>query len=853
MDKIFLKDYTVPDFEIYKISLVFDFSKSVNPVVRSTLLVTKKNRDAKVLVLFGAENFVTKSIIMDKQELTNNDFVIEDNMLKISSITQDSFELSIEVNLDVENNKSCLGLYLSGENIITQCEPEGFRKITWYVDKPDNLALFDVEIIIPEAKYNTALSNGNLQSYASKNGIATYKYSDIHKKPSYLFALVVGNFDVLQDSYTTLGGQEVLLNIYLNGDNKDASFAMESLKNAMQFDEEYFGLEYDLEVYNIVSVEDFNAGAMENKSLNIFNHSYIIFNQDLATDSDKINVEAVVGHEYFHNYTGNRVTCANWFNLCLKEGLTVFREQLFSEEMQGFSAMRLDEVSLIRKNQFKEDRSPFSHAPRPDEYMEIDNFYTITVYEKGAEIFRMIQSLVGKENFVQIVKKYLHNNDGKAADVEKFLDVVKEYSTFDVEHFKLWFTKKGLLNCYVIKEEYNKEEQSLTLGLKMQVEAGGEIMDYHFLFPLEIVVYGTVSGEVLFHDNVICAEQEKEIIIANIQEECVVAINPNFVAPLELNHPFSDSYLQNLIKLEQSDINIVFLIKNYLQQFIYDIVSMKSREQKEVMAILDNLLERFKERYGILAEILVMPSFDDVVHRFASNLPIKRIIEVITSLEKDIAKHFKDRFYQIFESLEENETLFDQRNFSKRRLKGILLKYLVKAGGEYEDAVLTMYHSLNMTNRLNSLKAISQINSDFAEDLFVDFAVKFSNIPLVMDKLFTIEAMAQRENVLERIKKIMASDLFSLENPNNVRSLLGVFGRYNPLYFHSKDAYDFYCDVIKMIDKNNPKLASSLIGAFSFWAKYPQELKQVLEHNLQEMKNSKISKNLLEMLINLGL
>ncbi len=854
MNKVFLKDYKAPDFEIYKIDLVFDFAKSSNPVVKSTLFINKKNKEAESLVLFGSDTFVTKSIMLDKKELTKDDFVIENNMLKIASVKQDSFELNIEVDLDVENNKSCLGLYFSGENIITQCEPEGFRKITWYLDRPDNLALFNVEIIVPENKYNTALSNGNLQSYSRENGLAIYKYSDIHKKPSYLFALVVGNFDVLQDTYKTFKGKEVELSIFLNGNIQDAEFAMESLKNAMKFDEEHFGLEYDLDIYNIVSVKDFNAGAMENKSLNIFNHSYIIFNQNLATDSDKINVEAVVGHEYFHNYTGNRVTCENWFNLCLKEGLTVFREQLFSENMQGFAPMRFDEVSLIKKAQFKEDRSPFSHAPRPNEYIEIDNFYTITVYEKGAEIFRMIATMVGKDNFVQIVKKYLQNNDGKSASVEKFLDVVKEYSNFDVEHFKWWFTKKGLLNLHITKEEYNKEEKTLTLGFKEQVEAGGREMDYTFLFPLEIVVYGVATGQVLFKDILIFANKDKEIKIPNVAEECVVSVNPNFVAPLELYHFTSDEYLQNLIKLEQSNINIVFLIKNYLQQFVYDIVTTKTRKTEEVINILDNLIERFKDDGAVLAEILTMPSFDDVVHMFVSDLPIKQIIKTITNLEKEIAKHFLGKFYEIFESLKEDELVFDQKNLAIRKLKGVLLKYLVKTGAEeLEDAVLGMYHSLNMTNRLNSLKAVSSMSGDFRDNLFEDFASKFKNAPLVVDKLFMIEAMAKQETALERIKKIMESDLFSLENPNNVRSLLGVFGRYNPLYFHSKDSYDFYCSVIKKIDKNNPKLASSLVLAFSFWAKYPKELKEAVQKNLQELKNSGVSKNLLEMLINLGI
>jgi len=709
-----------------------------------------------------------KSIKLNGVELSTDSYQLSSDKLVILNVVQDEFEIQIENEIDPANNKACEGFYQSGDQFCTQCEPEGFRKITYFIDRPDVMAKFKTRMSSDKKRFPFLLSNGNrIASGDLPDGRHFVEWEDPFRKPSYLFAMVSGDFDVARDTFTTFKNRKIDLEIYVDkGNLKKTSHAMESLKKAMKWDEDVFGLEYDLDIYMIVAVDSFNMGAMENKGLNIFNSTYTLADEKSATDHDFQNIEGVIGHEYFHNWTGNRVTCRDWFQLTLKEGLTVYRDQEFSSDMLSRAVKRLEDVRLLKEGQFAEDAGPLSHPIRPSSYIEINNFYTRTVYEKGAEVIRMIETMIGKESFRKGMDKYFELFDGKAVTTEDFVSAMEMASGMDLTQFKNWYSRPG---TPTLKIDSTYDQGVLNLAVEQKYPptthkvAEGNIL--HLPFKMAFILK---NGNI--QEQVLDLKKMKETFSFNLPERPILSLNRTFSSPVHVEYKYELSELYQLMRLDTDP-----YCRYEATQKVYDHVfkselslykssgKLSENLDENFLAAFESILLDEKIDYSFKSYLLDLPSENSLSQEFEAP-DFDAIHFVIQHLQKKLGIAFQNRLLNIHDQLSGNKKFeLSPKAYGERALKNKTLSFLVASETNQGREKLSLHfkHATNMTEELFGLAQYVMLGSPLDHEAIVGFYNKWKHDSLVMLKWFgALASYSSKEVALKNIEKLQ-SDRFS--------------------------------------------------------------------------------------------
>ena len=837
----YLKDYKAPDFIIEHTELTFDLHPTQTKV--NTLLTLKRVGDKGAPLLLDGINLKLLSLSVEGVELT--DYAIEGEQLIINNLP-DEFKLNILNEISPQTNTSLEGLYLSGGAYCTQCEAQGFRKITYYMDRPDILSTFDVTIIA-DKHFKHLLSNGNeIAQGETRDGRHYAKWQDPFKKPSYLFALVAGDFDVLKDNFITQSGKNVELALFVDkGNLAKTPHAIESLKKSMKWDEERFNLEYDLDIYMIVAVDFFNMGAMENKGLNIFNSKCVLANQETATDKDYHTIESIVGHEYFHNWTGNRVTCRDWFQLSLKEGLTVFRDQEFSSDLGSRALNRIDAVKVMRTHQFSEDAGPMAHPIRPEKVIEMNNFYTVTVYDKGAEVIRMMHTLLGEANFQKGMALYFERHDGQAVTCDDFVSAMSDASGVDLAQFKRWYSQAGTPRLNAIKH-YNSELNTFSLTIEQTAPVNQhDNKPLHIPFAIELLNTQGESLDLVANGKAVShvldvKEPTQTFTFENITEEPVAVLMEDFSAPCILNQQIQEHELLHIMRFARSD----FSRWDAQQQLFINAVkaNINSPENallsKDVIEALRVLLCTREGDLALIAELLKLPSFDTLAAEF-DIIPVDNIVSILDQFENQIANALLEDFITCFEALNDDGSISAQA-VAIRSLKQLCLHYLAKTQStKATEFIKLAASSSNMTNVLGALSAAVKASHSLCDDLLSHFDSQWRHDVLVMDKWFALQAMQTGEDAIAQIKELYEHPCFDFSNPNRVRALIGSFSHFNTPQFHRKDGqgYQLLGDLLIKLNAINPQNASRMLTPFMSWKRYDKTRATAMRLQLERLAN----------------
>ncbi|EGR1754585.1 aminopeptidase N [Vibrio parahaemolyticus] len=839
------KDYQAPSHTITDIDLTFDLYD--NDTIVTALSKVVQKGESTTLELDG-EGLELRSVKVDGEDWAHHE--VKEASLVLSDLPAE-FELEIITKIDPEANTALEGLYKSGGAFCTQCEAEGFRRITYYLDRPDVLAKYTTKVIADKATYPYLLSNGNrIAQGEAENGRHWVQWQDPHPKPAYLFALVAGDFDVLRDKYTTMSGRNVDLEIFVDKGNLDrAGHAMTSLINSMKWDEERFGLEYDLDIYMIVAVDFFNMGAMENKGLNIFNSKFVLANDQTATDRDYLGIEAVIGHEYFHNWTGNRVTCRDWFQLSLKEGLTVFRDQEFSSDLGSRAVNRIDNVRIIRGPQFAEDASPMSHPIRPDKVIEMNNFYTLTVYEKGSEVIRMYHTLLGEEGFQKGMKLYFERHDGTAATCEDFVSAMEDATGVDLKQFRLWYSQSGTPTLRV-NSEYNAEAKTYALTVEQFTEATQDQAEKQALhIPFDIELYDS-KGQVIpliinresVH-NVLDIKQDKQtFVFENVVEQPVPSLLREFSAPVKLEYDYSDAELIFLMKHATNDFArwdaSQMLLAKYIRQNVNNVQTGSEVQLSEDLidafrgVLLDENLEP-----AFIAQVFSLPSINEITGWY-KQIDVDAVDTVLNSITVSLSAALEDELSATYHTLKQAEYTIDHAAIGKRALRNQCLQFLAHTD-KGNTLVKAQYEAANnMTDTIAAMSAANSAQLECREELMADYSDKWKHDGLVMDKWFALQGTNPAEDALEKVKATMNHEAFSLKNPNRTRSLIGSFLAANPVRFHDKSGsgYQFAGDILRQLNDSNPQVASRMIDPLLKFRKYDEARQAMIRAELEKLK-----------------
>ncbi|MCF8779912.1 aminopeptidase N [Vibrio sp. IRLE0018] len=839
------KDYKAPSHTITDIDLTFDLYDHHTRV--TAVSEVKQMGESDVLELDG-ETLKLKSVKVNGENWTA--YEVKEASLLLSALPKE-FKLTIETEIDPEANTALEGLYKSGGAFCTQCEAEGFRRITYYLDRPDVLARYQTKVIADKAKYPYLLSNGNrIAEGELEGGRHWVQWQDPHPKPAYLFALVAGDFDVLRDKFVTKSGRSVDLEIFVDKGNLDrAPHAMTSLINSMKWDEERFDLEYDLDIYMIVAVDFFNMGAMENKGLNIFNSKFVLANSQTATDADYLGIERVIGHEYFHNWTGNRVTCRDWFQLSLKEGLTVFRDQEFSSDLGSRAVNRIQNVRTIRGPQFAEDASPMSHPIRPDKVIEMNNFYTLTVYEKGSEVIRMYHTLLGEEGFQKGMKLYFERHDGTAATCEDFVSAMEDATGVDLTQFRLWYSQSGTPTLRV-SSQYDAAKQTYALTVEQSTEPTHEQAEkqpLHIPFDIELyaangdVIPMIIAGEPV--GNVLDVKADKQtFMFENVAEKPVPSLLREFSAPVKLEYDYSDRELMFLMVNARNEFSrwdaSQMLLAKYIRQNVERVQAGEEVELPE--AVIDafrGVLLNAELDPAFIAEVMSLPNHNEVSGWY-KQVDVDAIAQVLKQLKVILATQLSDELSALYHSLKQAEYTIDHAAIGQRALRNICLAYLAYTQ-EGNDLVLKQYQeSNNMTDTIAAMASANQAQLPCREALMQDYSDKWKHDGLVMDKWFIMQGTNPAKNALTVVRETMNHEAFSLKNPNRTRSLIGAFLGMNPVNFHDKsgEGYRFAGEVLRELNTTNPQVASRLVDPLLKLAKYDQERQSLIRKELEGLK-----------------
>ncbi len=852
------QDYTPPPYLVDTVELRFDLVAEATTV--SSRLVIRRNPelagDAGPLVLAG-RRLLLKEVRLDGRPLVPPEYLLDEESLTIPG-PPGAFVLETEVEINPLGNTALEGLYQSSGNFCTQCEAEGFRKITFHPDRPDVLSRYTVTLAADRERYPVLLSNGNLVKEGALDGGRHFAvWEDPFPKPSYLFALVAGDLVRIADGFTTASGREVALHLYVEQRNADkCEHAMRSLKKAMTWDEETFGLEYDLDIYMIVAVDDFNMGAMENKGLNVFNSKYVLARPDTATDADYQGIEGVIGHEYFHNWTGNRVTCRDWFQLSLKEGLTVFRDQEFSADMTSRAVKRIEEVRMLRNGQFPEDAGPMAHPVRPDSYAEINNFYTMTVYNKGAEVIRMVRTLIGAEAFRRGLTLYLERNDGKAATVEDFLSAMAEAGGVDLSRFALWYSQAGtpLLEA---EGAWDGEAGSYALTLRQSCPpTPGQPKKRPFHIPLALGLLDRQGNSLPLQlegeaeptpgpTRVLeLLREEERFTFVGLSAEPVPSLLRNFSAPVRLRFPYAEADLAFLMARDADPFNRWEAGQQLGSGILLRLVADQQAGRPLVLEPLfveacRHLLLDGESDPALRALALTLPTETYLAEQMAVVDP-EAISVVRRFARRDLGRQLRRELLDVYLGCRgEGPYSIEPQAVGRRSLKNLAL-FLLSTLGEEESLELcrSQYRrGENMTDVLAALSALSELDHPARAEALEDFYGRWKSDPLVLDKWFSLQATAGRPTVLEEVRTLLGHPAFSLRNPNKVRALLGGFAHGNPAGFHRADGegYAFIGDQVLALDRINPQVTARLVGAFSRWRRYDPSRQALMRGQLERI------------------
>ncbi|KJR98113.1 MAG: aminopeptidase N [Desulfobulbaceae bacterium BRH_c16a] len=854
---VYRNDYTVFDYIIECLTLNFQIYEEKTRVTatgkyRRNSLSLRENPS---LVLFGEELEIV-SVRLDGKEMAGADYYVNDKMLRLENVPP-AFSLEIVTTIYPDRNTSLEGLYRSGAKYCTQCEAEGFRKITYYPDRPDVLTRFTTRIEADKTSCPVLLANGNCREKGELDATRHYAvWEDPFPKPCYLFALVAGRLVSIEDEYITRSGRRVELKIFVEEQNKNkCNHAMTALKKAMHWDEEVFGLEYDLDIYMIVAVDDFNMGAMENKGLNIFNSKYVLSSPETATDQDYLGIEGVIAHEYFHNWTGNRVTCRDWFQLSLKEGLTVFRDQEFSADMNSRPVQRIDDVRVLKNFQFKEDAGPMAHPVRPDSYVEINNFYTSTVYNKGAEVIRMMNTILGAAKFREGMDLYFARHDGQAVTCDDFVAAMSDASGVDLSQFQNWYIQAGT-PILQVEGEWNEEHRQYLLTVRQNCpDTPGQTEKRPFHMPLSVGLLGSDGQDLLTHEQEGTAvlqlhEQEQLFTFKDIKEKPVVSFLRDFSAPVRVASFQSRAELAFLLRYDTNLYNRWDAATRLAGEVILEAAEKLTRQE---IPLLDELyldavahsIQHDTEDPEILALSLTLPAETTLAQEMAIIDP-DALHQARRLVKKELAERNRDALTLLYEKNRvRGEYRITPADIGKRSLKNVALSYLM-ALDPLPDEILDLCYAqyrdaTNMTDNIAAVANVVDLDRGIRKEVLEDFYAKWVGDPLVLDKWFTLQALSILPTTLKEVRQLVKNPSFSINNPNRVRALIGAFCTGNHVCFHDKSGvgYGFLADMITELNSINPQIAARLVSPLINWKRYDVQRQSLMKQELNRIASVK--------------
>jgi aminopeptidase N len=832
-----LKDYRPPDWLIETVELDVSLHPTAT-TVRSKLRLKPNSAGRPAPLLLDGEELTLKSLVVDGKPLSDESFVATPDRLTIAQPPNRPFTLEIETLIDPEANSQLMGLYRSGATYCTQCEAEGFRRITYFLDRPDVMAIYKTRIEADKAEAPVLLSNGNLIAHGDVPGTNRHfvVWHDPFKKPCYLFALVGGDLARVGDSFTTMSGREVTLAIYVEPGKEDrCGYAMDSLKRAMRWDEEAFGREYDLDIFMIVAVSAFNMGAMENKGLNVFNDKYVLASPATATDGDYANIEAVIAHEYFHNWTGDRITCRDWFQLCLKEGLTVFRDEEFSADQRSRAVERISDVRSLRSHQFVEDAGPLAHPVRPELYHEINNFYTTTVYDKGGEVVRMIKALLGPDLFRKGMDLYFERHDGEAATVEQFVQCFADVSGRDLSQFMLWYTQAGTPEV-AVTPHYDPKAKTYRLDMTQTVPpTPGQPHKLPMVIPLSLGLLGrdgvdlpvTLNGRTVERGMLELTEARHSFVFDGVETPPIPSLNRGFSAPIKLALRLDADDLRLLAAHDSDPFNRWQAVQTLAMSLLTDNVSAlragsQGREDQGLIAALGAILAEAKLEPAFVALALAPPSEPDIAREIGRDVDPDAIFAARRHLRAVIGNKLADALGDTYRRMiTPGPYRPDAASAGRRSLKNACLGLL--AATEKLEAIKLAFQQYrdadNMTDRMAALEILSLYDRPERAQALDDFYARYADDPLIIDKWLALQAAIPEAATLERVRMLIAHPAFSMANPNRVRALIGSFAQVNHTQFNRIDGagYDFVADIVLELDPKNPQVAARIMGAFRSW------------------------------------
>lgn len=845
-------DYRLPSFLINHVDLEFTLVETCTKVI-CVSQVTRNGQHSKPLILDG-EGIELSSIHINGVPVSHYQQTDTTLTIELDAINNDKFELRIENVINPKENSSLEGLYLSAGAYCTQCEAEGFRKITYFLDRPDVLAKYDVTVIADKTGFPFLLSNGNkVDSGDLADNKHWVKWSDPFNKPCYLFALVAGDFDLLEDKFVTQSGKTIALELFVDkGMLGRGQHALDSLKKAMRWDETEFGLEYDLDIYMIVAVDFFNMGAMENKGLNVFNSKFVLANAQTATDEDYFNIEAVIAHEYFHNWTGNRVTCRDWFQLSLKEGLTVFRDQQFSADMSSPIVNRIKNVKIIREHQFAEDASAMAHPIRPEAVMEMNNFYTVTVYDKGAEVIRMLFTLLGKTGFLAGIKLYFKRFDGQAVTCDDFVQAMQDANDKDLTQFRRWYSQSGTPQI-VVTDSYDTNTKIYRIGFEQKhSETLDQSEKQNLVIPIQFSLLNEKLEPLKLGENdkqqvtLELNETQQTLEFVNVMTKPIPSLLHNFSAPVKLDYTYSQEQLSKVMLGSPDEFSRWDAGQKLFSDCIHNLAGKTELQQttsiNKTVAMFEPIFQATDISLALKAEILTLPSFETLFQQKVS-IDIDALNQSRKRIFKALAHTFQNNWLSHYLAFDNQPYAYKSQQVEQRKMRNLALKYLTLSGLPDVEQLLTEQFDLadNMTDSLGVLSAAQLGDLDLFEKLMLIFEQKWHGDPLVLDKWFSLHANTERTDILARISILMGHSQFTINNPNRVRALIGSFSFFNVAGFHNIDGtgYKFVADYLMKLNQINPQVAARIITPLIQWQKVDKIRQQLMQHQLVRIGNTK--------------
>ncbi|NOQ36611.1 MAG: aminopeptidase N [Methylococcaceae bacterium] len=861
---IHLKDYRVPEYLIHSVDLniVLDEQKT-RIVSRLTMQRNPACQSEKPALELLGEQLELVSVAIDGKPLSSENYQLSEESLTINAITHTQvFVLAIENTLNPSLNTALEGLYLSNGMLCTQCEAEGFRKITYYLDRPDVMATFTTTLIGDKDKYPLLLSNGNKVAAGElKNNRHWVTWEDPFAKPCYLFALVAGQLEVIEDSFTTMTGREIALQIFVEAHDKDkCTHAMQSLKDAMVWDEKVYGREYDLDLYMIVAVSHFNMGAMENKGLNVFNTKFVLASPDTATDADYEGIAGVIAHEYFHNWTGNRITCRDWFQLSLKEGFTVFRDQEFTADQTSKGVKRIEDVNLLRARQFAEDAGPLSHPIRPEAYIEINNFYTLTVYEKGAEVVRMLRTLLGEEGFRAGSDLYFERHDGQAVTCDDFVAAMAAANELDLSQFKRWYSQAGTPTIKA-SQYYDAAAKTLTLELEQHSSSPEPLhipIKTALLYADGSAATIQLEGEASTEEMILHFTADKQrFVFQDLKERPVVSLLRDFSAPVKLEITQSLEELAFLLSYDSDPFNRWEAGQKLAATIIFALID--DLQQGRALSLNPMLIEAFEK---VLAQewddlsyfslLLALPAEVYLAEQMAV-VDVDAIHKAREFVRLTLAENLQTQFNALYQQYNQDESgQFDAGAIGRRRIKNSCLSYLAKL--ETKDVwktTATQFKTAGtMTDQIAALGMIVNSNHPEKNNSLEAFYQQWKDEALVVDKWFNLQASSSMPDTFSKIQDLMQHSAFDLKNPNRVRSLIGAFSQGNPVNYHAAngEGYQFLADQVIALNSLNPQVASRMVTALTQWRRFDEHRQDLMKAQLERIiQTENVSKDVYEL------